>query len=148
MPSRISSLHHPTAENRNTIASVPLPNRVTQWFFPNSPPPPKQVSLAGEDGFAWERTRTMSGSTVASTVTTTITGGVQTRKHKASISSTFTSDTTPRASIHVPSRSGDKDFEAMFSHPTIPEGRPQHYPYAPYKGESLRYDGSTVGLAF
>ncbi|KAJ5190607.1 uncharacterized protein N7498_009592 [Penicillium cinerascens] len=149
MPSRISSLHRPmTADNRNIIASIPLPNRVTHWFFPNSPPSPKQVSLADEDGFSWERARTLSGSTVASTVTTTITGGVQTRNHKASISSTFTSDTTPRASIHVTSRSGDKDFEAMCNHPTIPEGRPQHYPHVPCKGQPIRYNDSTVGLAF
>ena len=149
MPSRISSLRRPpTSENRNTIAEAPMPNRVTQWFLSNGPPSPKQVSLTGEDGFAWERTRTLSGSTVASTVTTTITGGAQTRQHKASISSTFTSDTTPRASIHAPSRAGDKDLEAMVSHPAIPEGRPPHYPFAPYKGEPLRYDKSTVGLAF
>ncbi|KAJ5125607.1 Mediator complex subunit Med21 [Penicillium atrosanguineum] len=149
MPSRISSLYRPpTSENRNTIAETPMPNRVTQWFFSTGPPSPKQVSLTGEDEFAWERTRTLSGSTVASVVTTTITGGAQIRQHKASISSTFTSDTTPRASIHVPSRSGDKDFEAMFNYPAIPKGRPQHYPFAPYKGEPLRYDNSTVGLAF
>jgi hypothetical protein len=149
MPSRISSLHRPpTSENRNTIAETPMPNRVTQWCFQTGPPSPKQVSLAGEDGLSWERTRTLSGSTVTSTVTTTITGGVQARQHKASISSTCTSDTTPRASIHVPSRSGDKDFEAMFSHPAIPEGLPQHYPFSSYKGEPLHYDNSTVGLAF
>lgn len=149
MPSRISSLHRPpTSENRNTIAEAPMPNRMTQWFFQTEPPSPKQVSLAGEDGFLWERTRTLSGSTVTSTVTTTITGGVQTGQRKASISSTFTGDTTPRASIHIPSRSGDKDFEAMFSHPAIPEGRPQHYPFSSYKGEPLLYDNSTVGLAF
>ncbi|KAJ5662200.1 uncharacterized protein N7477_009816 [Penicillium maclennaniae] len=149
MPSRKSSLHRPpTSENRNTIAEAPMPNRVTQWFFSNDPPSPQQVSLTGEDGFAWERTRTLSGSTVASIVTTTITGGPPTRQHKASISSTFTSDTTPRASIHTPSRAGDKDFEAILSHPAIPEGRPQHHPLAPYKGEPFRYDHSTVGLAF
>jgi len=149
IPPRISSLHRRTvSENRNTIASIPLPNRTTQWSVLNRPPSPKHVSLPGEDGFSWERTRTLSGSTVASTVTTTITGGAQNRNHKSSISSTFTNDTTPRASFLFPSRSGDKDFEAIFSHPTIPEGRPQHYPYAPFQGENLIYDDSTVGLAF
>lgn len=149
MPSRISSLRRPpTSENRNTIAEAPIPNRVMQWFLSDGPPSPKQVSLTGEDGFSLERTRTLSGSTVASTVTTTMTSGAQTRRYKASITSTFTSDTTPRASIHATSRAGDKDFEAMVNQPAIPEGRPQHYPFASYQGEPLRYDHSTVGLAF
>lgn len=142
MPSRISSLRRPsTAENRKTIASVPLPNRMSQWFT-KGPSSPKQVSLAGEKEFAWERTRTLSGTTVAST-TTTITGGTKARNHNDSISSTITNTTTPRTSFHGPSLTTEKDLEASFYQPTIYEGRPQHHSHS-----SPRYDEQAIGLAF
>jgi hypothetical protein len=149
MPSRISSLHRPsTAENRKTIASVPLPSRVTQWFFPNKPSTPQQVSLAGENGFDWERTRTLSGTTVNSTITT-ITGGAMTRRPNASISSTFTNGTTPRTSLQGPSSTAEKDLEAGYSHPTIFEGRTQHFPYSTSLSSSIpQYRGSAIGVAF
>lgn len=149
MPSRISSLHRPsTAENRKTIASVPLPSRVTQWIFPGKPSTPKQVSLAGENGFDWERTRTLSGTTVNSTITT-ITGGAMTRRPNASISSTFTNMTTPRTSLQGPSSTVEKEIEAGFVQPTIFEGRTQHYPYSsPLSDNVPRYRGSAIGVAF
>lgn len=130
MPSQISSLHRPSLnfnEQRMTIASLPsLSNRVTQWFFPGKPEPPRSVSLVGEDGFSWERTRTLSGSTMASTVTT-ITGGAHSRQPHMSISSTFTSASTPRSSLRGPSPTVEKEFDLAFSQPTIYEGRPQHF---------------------
>lgn len=149
MPSRISSLHRPSpAENRKTIASVPLPSRVTQWIFPGKPSTPKQVSLAGENGFDWERTRTLSGTTVNSTITT-ITGGAMTRRPNASISSTCTNTTTPRTSLQGPSSTVEKEVEAGFVQPTIFEGRTQHYPYSsPLSDNVPRYRGSAIGVAF
>lgn len=155
MPSRISSLRRPsTAENRNTIASIPLPvlpNRMSQWFFPGqaASPPPKPVSLAGENGFSWERTRTLSGSTVGGSTITTLTGGANTRRPNVSISSTFTGASTPRASISGTTPAIEKDFDLGFSHPTIFEGHQQHHTYSSSRAEDLpRYDGSNVGLAF
>lgn len=149
MPSRISSLRRPsTAENRKTIASVPLPNRMTQWFFPSKVSSPKQVSLAGENGFAWERTRTLSGTTVDST-TTTINGGAETRKPNISISSIFTSGTTPRTSLRGPSPSADKELEAGFCHPTIHAGRPQQHSFSSsHRDDHAQYGDSTAGLVF
>ncbi|CAI7614143.1 unnamed protein product [Penicillium pancosmium] len=160
MPSRLSSLRRPsTAENRNTIAAVPLPalpSRMSQWFFPGSKasagsPIKPAVSLAGENGFAWERTRTLSGTTVGSTVTT-ITGGANTRRPNFSVSSTFTASSTPRASISgtTPTPGTEKDIDASFYHPTIFEGRSQHHlSQTGSRAEDFpRYDGSNVGLAF
>ncbi|KAJ5168463.1 uncharacterized protein N7482_004057 [Penicillium canariense] len=149
MPSRISSLRRPsTAENRKTIASVPLPNRVTQWFFSSKPASPKQVSLAGENGFEWERTRTLSGTTVNSTITT-ITSAAVTRWPHASISSTFTNGTTPRTSLHGPSPAAEKDIEAGYSQPTIFEGRSQQYSYSTsHAKDQVRYRGLAIGVAF
>lgn len=152
MPSRISSLRRPSAaENRNTIASVPvpaLPSRMSQWFFPGKAVPSKPVSLAGENGFTWERTRTLSGSTVGST--TTITGGANTRRPNISISSTFTGASTPRASISGATPGTEKDLEAGFCHPTIFEGHTQHHhSYTDSHVDKFpRYDGANVGLAF
>lgn len=129
MPSQISSLHRPSMdfnEKRMTIASLPsLSNRVTQWFFPGKAEAPRSVSLMGEDGFSWERTRTLSGSTMASTVTT-ITGGAKARQPTMSISSTFTSGSTPRSSLRGPSPTVEKEFDLAYSQPTIYEDRPQH----------------------
>ncbi|KAJ5984275.1 hypothetical protein N7481_006374 [Penicillium waksmanii] len=160
MPSRLSSLRRPsTAENRNTIAAAPLPalpSRMSQWFFPGSKvsgsgSPSKPVSLAGENGFAWERTRTLSGTTVGSTVTT-ITGGASTRRPNFSVSSTFTASSTPRASISgaTPTPGTEKDIDAGFYHPTIFEGRSQHHlSQTDSRAEEFsRYDGTNVGLAF
>ncbi|KAJ5084005.1 hypothetical protein NUU61_008584 [Penicillium alfredii] len=156
MPSQISSLRRPSlplAENRKTIASFPsLSNRVTQWFFPTAtkdPFSPKQVSLPGEHGFMWDRTRTLSGTTVGSTVTTTIIGGAKARNHNSSISSTFTGATTPRTSLRGPSPTLEKDFDAGLCHPTIYEDQQQQYRHsADYAGAYRRYRESTFGLAF
>lgn len=155
MPSRISSLRRPsTAENRNTIASIPvpaLPNRMSQWLFPGNgaSTPPKPVSLAGENGYSWERTRTLSGSTVGGSTITTITGGANTRKPNVSISSTFTGESTPRASISGPTPAIEKEYDMGFCHPTIFEDRPQHHSYSTSRAEDFpRYDESNVGLAF
>lgn len=130
MPSQISSLHRPSLDfddKRMTIASLPgLSNRVTQWFFPGKAVAPQSVSLEGENGFSWERTRTLSGSTMASTVTT-ITGGTKARQH-TSISSTLTSASTPRSELRGPSPTVEKDFDLVSSHPTIYEDRQQHFP--------------------
>ncbi|KAJ5380472.1 uncharacterized protein N7496_002900 [Penicillium cataractarum] len=149
MPSRISSLRRPSiAENRKTIASVPLPSRVTQWIFPTKPSGPQQVSLAGENGFDWERTRTLSSTTVNSTITT-ITGGAMARRPNASISSTFTNGTTPRTSLQGPSSNAEKDLEAGFGHPNTFETRRQHYPYpSPLSNNVPQYRGSAIGVAF
>ncbi|KAJ5387496.1 hypothetical protein N7509_010037 [Penicillium cosmopolitanum] len=149
-----------TAENRKTIAAVPLPalpSRMSQWFFPGSKasesgsPSKPAVSLAGENGFAWERTRTLSGTTVGSTVTT-ITGGANTRRPNFSISSSFTASTTPRASISgtTPTPGTEKDIDAGFYHPTIFEGHSQHHlSQTGSRAEDFpRYDGTNVGLAF
>lgn len=169
MPSRLSSLRRPsTAENRNTIASIPvpvpaIPNRMSQWFFPGkiSASP---VSLAGENGFAWERTRTLSGTTVGSMTPTTITGsspgpgplnGNMNRRPNVSISSTFTSSSTPRASVSGPSTSTSTSADKMdkeidvFYQPTIFEGYSQHHlSHSGSREDFPRYDGSNVGLAF
>lgn len=149
MPSRISSLHRPsTAENRRTIASVPLPSRVAQWMFPSKPSGPNQVSLAGENGFDWERTRTLSGTTVNSTITT-VTGGARARRPNASVSSTLTNGTTPRTSLQGPSSNAEKDIEAGYAHPTIFETRRRHYPYpSPLSNNLPQYPGSAIGVAF
>ncbi|CEO60352.1 hypothetical protein PMG11_04983 [Penicillium brasilianum] len=149
MPSRISSLRRPsTAENRKTIASVPIPCRVTQWIFPSKPSGPQQVSLAGENGFDWERTRTLSGTTVNSTITT-ITGGAMARRPNASISSTFTNGSTPRTSLLGPSSNAEKDLESDFGHPNTFESRRQHYQYpSPLSNNVPDYRGSAIGVAF
>lgn len=141
-PSRISSWRRPsTDKNRKTIASAPLPNRMSQWFFAKEPSSPRQVSLAGEKGFAWERTRTLSGTTVASNVTT-MTASTKIRRPNASFSSTFTKTTTPRASLRGPSPTTDKALEAGFYQSPIYEGRPQHRPLPPEHGDH------SIGLAF
>lgn len=142
-PSRISSLQRSsTSKNRKTIASVPLPNRMSQWFFAKEPCSPRQVSLAGEKGFAWERTRTLSGTTVASNVTTITASAKIRRPNNASISSTFTQTTTPRASLRGPSPTMDKALEAGFYQPPIYEVRPQHRPLSSEHGDHA------IGLAF
>lgn len=141
-PSRVPSVRRSsTVENRKTIASVPLPNRMSQWST-KVPSSPKQVSVAVEKEFAWERTRTLSGTTVASTVTT-ITGGTKARNQNDSISSTITNTITPRTSLHDPSLATEKGFEAGFCQPTIYESPPLHHAHS-----SPRYDDNTIGLAF
>lgn len=135
MPSQISSLRRPTpplAEKRKTIASVSsLSNRMTQWFFPSkAAASPTAVSLAGENGFAWERTRTLSGTTMASTVTT-ITGGATAWRPNTSMSGTFTNTSTPRTSLRGPSPTAEKELDVGFSYPTIHEERQQQQPSDP-----------------
>lgn len=149
LPSRISTLSRPSLspiDNRKTIASMPLPNRVSQWFFPSEKTLSKSVSLAGENGFDWERTRTLSSTTVASTITT-ITGGAQSRKPNISVSSTFTNFNTPRSSLRGPSPTMDKDLEAASCHPTLLESKAQPFSYtAP--DDRTRYRHSVMGVAF
>ncbi|KAJ5584382.1 uncharacterized protein N7459_004182 [Penicillium hispanicum] len=151
LPSQISSLRRPSyspTDNRKTIASMPLSNRVSQWFLPSKHSLSKSVSLAGENGFDWERTRTLSGTTVGSTITT-ITGGAKARKPNASVSSTFTGFTTPRSSLRGPSPTMEKDLEAAGYHPTILKSKSQRFSDPPSHGyEHSRYPESTMGVAF
>lgn len=149
-PSRISSLRRPSnsADNRKTIASVPLPDRVSKWFFPEKASAPQAVSLAGENGFDWERTRTLSGTTFGSTTTTTITGGPKHRNPNASISSNFSNPFTPRTSIHSPSISIDKTIESGIYHPAIYEDRPKSRALSSHPVDQHRLNESTIGLAF
>lgn len=152
-PSRLSSLHRPPVtptENRNTIASVPLPNRLSQWFFPGKAKDtsPTQVSLASEKGFEWERTRTLSGTTIGST--TTVVGGAQSRRPNDSISSSLTGATTPRASLHKPSLSREKDLESGYYHSTIYEDRPPQPKFPPHirQEDPAMFQEATIGIAF
>ncbi|KAJ5225949.1 hypothetical protein N7468_007174 [Penicillium chermesinum] len=148
-PSRISSLRRPSnpAENRKTIASVPLPDRVSKWFFQEKGYPPPPVSLAGENGFEWERTRTLSGTTVGSTVTT-ITGGAEHRHTNASVSSTFTNPFAPGVSMHSPSISIDKSIESGAYRPAVYENRPKSHALSSHPVDQSRLNESTIGLAF
>ncbi|KAJ5643304.1 uncharacterized protein N7484_005811 [Penicillium longicatenatum] len=150
-PSRLSSLRRPSftpSDYRKTVASVPLPDRVSQWFSREKDVPPNPISLDGENKFEWERTRTLSGTTVASTITT-ITGGAKSRPPNFSISSSFTGSSTPRASLHQPSISRDKEIESGIYRPTIYEGRPQHPGFATSRhGEPIVFQEATIGVAF
>ncbi|KAJ5960950.1 uncharacterized protein N7479_008100 [Penicillium vulpinum] len=155
MPSQISLLRRPSIpfpENRDTIDSAPssISNRVTQWMFPMpSKPstPPKQLFLPGGNEFNWERTRTLSGTTVAST-TTTITGGLRARNN-SSISSVFSNAITPRTSFQVNSSAAEKDVDSGVCYPTIFEGQPQHHQFSSYHDNGhMRYHESGIGLAF
>lgn len=154
MPSQISSRRPsiPLPENRDTVDSVPssLSNRVTQWMFPTHTKPstpPKQTFISRESGFNWERTRTLSGTTVAST-TTTITGGPRARNN-SSISSAFSSAITPRTSFQVPSSAAEKDVDSGVCYPTIFEGQQQHHQFSSYHDNGhIRYHESCIGLAF
>ncbi|KAJ6096535.1 hypothetical protein N7486_007281 [Penicillium sp. IBT 16267x] len=150
-PSRLSSLRRPSftsSDYRKTMASVPLPDRVSQWFSREQDTPPKPISLDGENGFERERTRTLSGTTVGSIITT-VTGGAQSRPPTFSISDSFTSSSTPRASLHKPSIGGDKEVESSIYHPTIYEGRPQQHGLASSRhGERILFQEATIGVAF
>ncbi|KAJ5835509.1 hypothetical protein N7447_001535 [Penicillium robsamsonii] len=155
MPSQISSLHRPSIplpDNRDTINSVrsSISNRVNQWMFPTPTKPsmsPKQAYISGDNGFNWERARTLSGTTVAST-TTTITGGARVRNN-SSISSVFSSAITPRASFQVPSSTTEKDVDSSVYYPTIFEGEQQHHKFSSYRDNGhMRYQESGIGLAF
>ncbi|CAI7668757.1 unnamed protein product [Penicillium palitans] len=162
VPSHFSSPRRPSIplpENRDTIDSVPssLSNRVTQWMFPTPTKPstpPKQSFLPGENGFNWERARTLSGTTalsgttVAST-TTTITGGPRARNN-SSISSAFSSAITPRTSFQVSSSPTEKDVDSGVCYPTIFEGQQQHHQLSSYHDNGhMRYHESTsIGVAF
>ncbi|KAJ5479222.1 hypothetical protein N7530_004731 [Penicillium desertorum] len=155
MPSQISSPRRPSIplpENRDTVDSIPsfLSNRVTQWMFPTPTkpsPPPKEAFVSGGNEFNWERTRTLSGTTIAST-TTTITGG-PTARNNSSISSAFSSAITPRTSFQVPSSAAEKDVDSGVCYPTIFEGQQQHHQFSPYQDKGhMRYHESGIGVAF
>ncbi|KAJ5093613.1 hypothetical protein N7456_009474 [Penicillium angulare] len=148
-PSRLSSLRRPSftpTDNRKTIASVPLPSRLSDWFFPEKAKDtlPRQVSLTGEKGFEWERTRTLSDTTVASTITT-VTAGTKSRNPNASISSSCTGASTLQMSLHRPSFSRDKEIETGVYHPTIYEGQPQRNTF---HDDPVLLQEATIGVAF
>ncbi|KAJ5991437.1 hypothetical protein N7522_011644 [Penicillium canescens] len=152
-PSPISSLRRPSMpfpETKSRIIEYPsLSNRVTQWMHPTSTestPSPKQIPPPGESDFTWERTRTLSGTTVAST-TTTITGGGARARNNSSISSVFSNAITPRTSFQGPSATTDKGLEAGICHPTILEHQRQDLPFSVYHDdEHTRY--RETGIAF
>lgn len=149
-PSRLSSLRRPSftpSDYRKTVSSVPLPDHVSQWFCREQDTSPKPVSLDGENEFEWERTRTLSGTTVGSTITT-ITGGAKSRPPNFSISSSFTGSPTPRASLHKSSISREKEIESQIYHPTNYEGRPQRHGFASRHGEPILLPEATIGVAF
>ncbi|OQE46691.1 hypothetical protein PENCOP_c001G01795 [Penicillium coprophilum] len=155
MRSQISSLRCPSIplpDDRDTIDSVrsSISNRVNQWMFPTPTKPstpPKQAYLPGDNGFNWERTRTLSGTTVASTITT-ITGGARVRNN-SSISSAFSSAITPRTSFQVPLSAVEKDVDSAVCYPTIFEGQQQHHKFSSYHDNGhMRYQESGIGLAF
>ncbi|KAK9850554.1 hypothetical protein MYU51_012067 [Penicillium brevicompactum] len=149
MPSRLSSLRHPSIPNYDSRPAIPstppsLSNRVTQWMFPTDMST-KQISPP-EDNFNWERTRTLSGTTVASASTVT---GARARNN-SSISSLFSSAITPRTSFsfhHSPAT--EKDLESGLCHPTIFEGQQQDLPLCAYPtNDHTRFRESDIGLAF
>ncbi|KAJ5759608.1 hypothetical protein N7520_006764 [Penicillium odoratum] len=147
-PSRLSSLRRPSftpSDYRKTIASVPLPDRVSQWLSREKGPPPNSISHDGENEFEWERTRTLSGTTVGSTITT-ITGGAKAQPSNFSVSSSFTGSSTPRASLHKPSINREKEIESY--HPTIYEGRPQHRAFSSRHAEPVILQEAAIGVAF
>ncbi|KGO69426.1 hypothetical protein PITC_064820 [Penicillium italicum] len=155
MPSQFSSQRRPSIplpENRDTIDSIPpsLSNRVTQWMFPTPTKPStplKDAFVPDVNGFNWERARTLSGTTLAST-TTTITGGARARNN-SSISSAFSSAITPRTSFQVPSSAAEKDPDTSVYYPTIFEGQQQHHQLSSYHYNGhTRYHESGIGLAF
>ncbi|KAJ5540884.1 hypothetical protein N7494_005960 [Penicillium frequentans] len=149
-PSRLSSLRRPSftpSDYRKTISSVPLPDRVSQWFCREQDTSPKPISLDGENEFEWERTRTLSGTTVGSTITT-ITGGAKSRPPNFSISSSFAGSPTPRASLHKSSISREKEIESEIYHPTNYEGRMQRHGFASRHGEPILLPEATIGVAF
>jgi hypothetical protein len=154
-PSQISSLRRPSMpfpETKNRIIEYSsLSNSVTQWMRPTcteSTPSPKQISPPGEPDFTWERTRTLSGTTVAST-TTTITGGGARARNNSSISSVFSNAITPRTSFQGPSPTTEKSLEAGVCHPTILEHQRQDLSFSAYHDdEHTRYRETGIGLAF
>ncbi|KAJ5928490.1 hypothetical protein N7466_007446 [Penicillium verhagenii] len=151
-PSRLSSLRRPSftpSDYRKTVAAVPLPDRVSQWFSRENATPPKPISLDGENAFEWERTRTLSGTTVCSTITTTITGGAKSRPSNLSISSSFMGSSTPRASLHQPSLNREKDIVSDFYQPTAYEGRQQRPAFPSSRhGDPVTFPESAIGVAF
>jgi hypothetical protein len=102
--------------------------------------PDKQVPKQ-TDKFTWERTRTLSGTTAASTP-------VSARaRNNSSISSVFSSALTPRTSFSIhPDR--EKDLDAGV-HPTIFEGERQDHPFYGYREDrdGTRFE-SGIGVAF
>ena len=149
LPSRISSLRRPSltpSDNGKKIASMPLPTLMSQWLFPLKTEP-KPLS-ASDTASSWERARSLSGTTVASTVTT-ITGGAQTRKPNSSVSSTFTGASIPRGSLQRPSLGTDKDIECGVYRPTIYEAQQQHRVYpSSHQNDHARFQKASIGIAF
>ena len=152
MPSQLSSLRRPSiplslAENKPNPSTPSLSNRVAQWMFPTDKPSQKQFPLLRGESFNWERTRTLSGTTVASS-TPTVTGARA--RNNSSISSVFSSAITPRTSFSFhPSPAAEKDLDAGVCHPTIFEGQRQDHPFHGYQDdEHTRYRESGIGLAF
>ncbi|CAG7973240.1 unnamed protein product [Penicillium salamii] len=144
----MSSLDRPSLPSfdRNTFPPTPssVSNRVTQWIFPND----KSTKISPpEDNFNWERSRTLSGTTAASTSTVT---GPRTRNN-SSISSVFSSAITPRTSFSFHPSSPEKDLDPGPGRcqPTIFEGEQQNHPLYGYEGnETTRFRESGIGLAF
>ncbi|KAJ5316630.1 hypothetical protein PENANT_c019G06504 [Penicillium antarcticum] len=154
-PSQISSLRRPSLFFPETKPKIPeypsLSNRVTQWMHPTSTeatPSPKQTFAPNKPDFSWERTRTLSGTTVAS-ATTTITGGDAKARNNSSISSVFSNAITPRTSFQGPLPTTEKGLEVELCHPTILENQRQDLPFAAYhEDEDTRYRETGIGLAF
>jgi hypothetical protein len=155
LPSHITSLQRPLIplsllENNSTNTPNPsLSSRVTQWMFPTSAKPsptPRQTALPREDSFNWERTRTLSGTTVAS-VTPPFPNARD--RNNSSISSVFSSAITPRTSFSVQSSlAAEKDLDAGACHPTIFEEKRQDHIFRGYDDERTRYLESSIGVAF
>jgi hypothetical protein len=128
-PSQLSSLRRPSIPFPETkfkpTEYYSLSNRVTQWMHPTTTeasPSSMQISPPNEPDFTWERTRTLSGTTVA---------------------------ITPRTSFQGPSPTMEKGLEAGFCHPTILEHQRQDLPFSAYhEDKHARYRETGIGLAF
>lgn len=137
-PSKSTPKESPISQSQSyptPTTPTPLSNRITEWMFPDKQVP-KQT-----DKFTWERTRTLSGTTAASTP-------VSARaRNNSSISSVFSSALTPRTSFSIhPDR--EKDLDAGV-HPTIFEGERQDHPFYGYREDrdGTRFE-SGIGVAF
>ncbi|KAJ5467622.1 hypothetical protein N7475_005374 [Penicillium sp. IBT 31633x] len=148
IPSQCSLLQFPSvpvSENRGRIDSVSSSpfDSVSQWMLPTSTKP----FLPASNDFNWERTRTLSGTTVGSN-TTTIAGGTRARNND-SISSAFSTAITPRTSLQVASPAPEKYLDAGVCYPTIFEGQQQHHNLPAYHDtRQIRYHDTGIGLAF
>lgn len=126
--------------DRNTFPPThpPLSNRVTDWIFSADKP----TKTPPED-FNWERARTLSGTTVAST--STVTGRA---RNNGSISTVFSSAMTPRTSFSFHPSPPEKDVDATLCQPTIFEGQQHEDPFCGYRGIDQTRLESGIGLAF